>query len=82
MQFFGEPWDAPVCDPHDEASVPQAETPVGRACFAYHCGRLIAEGDQGFLIPYAGPEDAGLKPWHRRCFQLTIMPAPFWRDLP
>jgi hypothetical protein len=74
MEFFGEPWDAPICDPDDETSVPQAPTPVGRPCFAHACSELIKGGDQGVLIPFH-PFDGEprLEPWHRKCFLREIL---------
>lgn len=72
MQYFGDPWDAPVCDPDDEASVDQAPTPVGDPCL--DCDVPIAEGDQGVIFPYApadGPPRMGAH--HRRCFLRSIL---------
>lgn len=79
MQYFGEPWDAPVCDPDDPDSVPQAATPVGRPCM--RCKSLINDGDQGLLIPYAPEEGApSLEPWHRLCFMRDILGPNFDLD--
>lgn len=73
MQYFGEPWDAPVCDPDDEASVEQAPTPVGQQCFAHGCGEPIKEGDRGFLIPYMPYEgEPSLEAWHRWCLMKEV----------
>lgn len=45
MRWFGESWGAPVNETTDHV-----DTPVGESC-AQGCGRPIAEGDQGVLIP-------------------------------
>lgn len=72
MFFFGEPWDAPVCDPDDEASVPQAPTPVGQPCL--DCQVPIAEGDQGLLIPFQRASgEVTIEPHHRRCFLRQVL---------
>lgn len=62
MEFFGEPWDAPVCE--DTA---QAPTPTGQLCF--DCKIPIKDGDRGFLIPYLPADGAPtVEAWHFRCF--------------
>lgn len=65
--FFGQPWDAPVCE-----DSPQAPTPVGQPCM--RCEVAIKDGDQGFLIPYAPATGyPHLAPWHRACFMTEIV---------
>lgn len=65
--FFGQPWDAPVCE-----DAPRAPTPVGHPCL--DCGLPIQDGDQGFLIPYVrGPGWVTIEPHHRLCFLLQIL---------
>lgn len=67
MEFFGEPWDAPVCE-----DTPQAPTPTGQLCF--RCKVPIKDGDQGLLIPYAPMTgEPSLEPWHRLCFMREIL---------
>lgn len=68
MQYFGKPWDAPVCE-----DTPHALTPVGRPCL--DCGVPIKKGDRGYLIPFArtdGP--ATIEPHHRVCFHRQVVP--------
>jgi hypothetical protein len=74
MQFFGEPWDAPIC-----AYIAQAPTPVGELCL--DCDKPIREGDQGLLIQFVPfvPADGApyMAPHHRRCFIRSIWPDGF-----
>lgn len=68
MQYFGKPWDAPVCK-----DTRQALTPIGAPCL--DCGRPIEEGDRGYLIPFArtdGP--ATIEVHHRVCFHRQVVP--------
>lgn len=72
MQFFGEPWDMPALD--DAEQVP---TPVGQACVS-PCGELIAEGEQGILIPgiVEGPMGAPIPKmvaFHRECWIRNVI---------
>lgn len=65
--FFGEPWDAPCCE-----DSPRAPVPVGQPCLG--CEVPIAEGDQGWLIPFAPARGYPvLAPWHRSCFLESIL---------
>ena len=76
MKYFGNPWGtsegpAPVCDPDDADSVPQAPTPVGQPCV--DCEVQIKEGDQGLLIPYHWATSAVTEePHHIRCFLQSV----------
>jgi hypothetical protein len=71
MKFFGEPWNAPVCE-----DTPQAPTPVGELCL--DCDKPIRDGDQGLLIPFAPTDRAPyMAPHHRRCFIRSIWPDGF-----
>lgn len=65
--FFGQPWDAPVCEMGT-----QVDTPVGQPCLA--CEVPLVEGDRGLLIPYA-PERGypHLAAWHHGCFLESIL---------
>jgi hypothetical protein len=67
--WFGQAWDAPVCE-----GAPQLAVPVGEPCL--RCDVKITEGDRGVLIPYGGPAGGGdpaLAPWHRGCFLAEIV---------
>lgn len=50
MKWFGESWGAPICDPKYHWL-----TPTGRPCLG--CGKPIADGDQGFMVPNHGAEE-------------------------
>lgn len=58
VQWFGESWGAPICDPQDHAPNP------GGQCM--RCDAAITSTDQGVLIPHYGFDvrDA----FHLRCF--------------
>ena len=55
MNWFGESWRAPACDPAD-----QVETPIGVQCA--HCEEKIAAGDRGVFL------NGDPKPFHFECF--------------
>lgn len=65
MQWFGESWNAPVCE-----TVEHARTPVGQLCF--QCNKAIRESDRGLLIPLAGDGEPLIYPWHLRCFLQAV----------
>lgn len=68
MMFFGERWDAPVCDPPAK----QIPTPVGERC--YRCNEAIIAGDQGHLFgSVAADESLGTTAVHRECFLLDVV---------
>lgn len=57
FRWFGEPWDAPACEP--DTRIP---TPVGMSCDECHV--LIEYDSQGVRIP--GTD--GYVAYHLRCF--------------
>lgn len=65
MQWFGQSWGAPICDPQDHAA-----TPVGEHCG--WCEEPITEEDSGVLIPHVGApfraHEYVTVPYHRECF--------------
>lgn len=63
-RWFGESWDAPVCD-----LATHAATPVGETC--PDCGGGIFEGHQGLLIPWA--EDGVERAYHLKCFLRDVL---------
>lgn len=66
MMWFGPSWGAPVCEPSRSAA-----TPVGQACDGGGCPRLIADSDQGVLVPRAdAPGSAGA--YHLTCWLRAI----------
>ncbi|MGC2652293.1 MAG: hypothetical protein WA317_01535 [Mycobacterium sp.] len=66
MEFFGERWDAPVCD-----DARQVSTPVGEPC--WRCEELIVEGDQGFVQPLVRVVgDVVLVCIHRACMVAEV----------
>lgn len=74
--FFGQPWDAPVCE-----DSPQVPVPVGQPCMA--CELEIRQEDQGFLIPYAPATGyPHLAAWHRSCFLASILGPVLSASLP
>lgn len=48
--YFGESWDAPICD-----GAPNAATPIGVPCNA--CNYPIEDGDQGLIQGILAKED-------------------------
>lgn len=67
MLYFGDPWDAPVID-----SGTPTETPVGQECC--RCGRPVAEGDQGIVVPHLADDGSSSPtPAHRGCFMADTM---------
>ncbi len=68
MQWFGESWGAPVCDP--KTHIP---TPVGSSCAA--CSAPIAAADCGVHLPFVGdPSGKGYLDYHHLCFLRSILP--------
>lgn len=55
MNWFGESWLAPACDPAD-----RVETPVDLECA--HCEERIAAGDRGVFL------NGDPRPFHFECF--------------
>jgi len=69
VQWFGEDWGAPVCRAADHV-----DTPVDLEC-AY-CGRLIDEGDAGFVMPWLpGDGDVSIMVTHVHCLLQAVLPA-------
>jgi hypothetical protein len=50
MLWFGESWDAPMCEPGAHAP-----TPVGVLCMS--CEEPIEEGDRGVMMPQGGLDE-------------------------
>ena len=69
MNWFGESWGAPCCDPDLHV-----ETPAGMGCI--ECGVAIEVGDQGFIsIVYPTNERIT---YHKVCFLRTVIPCMQW----
>jgi hypothetical protein len=66
MKWFGESWDAPVCEIVDHVA-----TPVGEKCL--HCDEPIAEGDYGVVIPLVDGNATIPIPEHYACFMRRII---------
>ncbi len=68
MLWFGESWQAPVCE--EEGHV---ETPVGQECFG--CDKLIEATDSGVVLPFeGGTEDPRREaPYHKACFIRSLL---------
>jgi len=65
--WFGKSWGAPVCDDSTHF-----QTPVGETCAA-GCGRSIAGGDGGLVIPhYYAPGRMRLTAEHIECFRNAV----------
>jgi len=63
MRYFGEPWDAPVCNEGE-----QVPTPVGSQC--EQCHKAIEDGDRGLmLVMYSEERDF---PVHLSCLFNSI----------
>ncbi len=68
MKWFGERWEATICD-----TAEHTKTPVGTSCYGC-CGKSIEEGDQGFVVPVIdSPDELSI---HKKCFVRTV----FGRD--
>lgn len=68
MYWFGDSWDAPVCE-----TTHHIATPVGELC--QWCGPScpIEDGDQGFVLPLIKPDGfTGTIYFHRVCFLREI----------
>jgi hypothetical protein len=69
IRWFGESWDAPICDP--ELHI---EVPVGMICFGHdhmHEGRTveIMPSDQGVTMPYVREDrTVGRCAYHLDCW--------------
>ncbi len=70
MNWFGESWGAPVCEPAERVS-----TPVGAACL--RCEKPIAEDDCGVFLTSMGAD----QPIHFGCFLVEIGFPEFLRAL-
>lgn len=69
MNWFGEDWGAPCCDPQQHV-----DTPVNKQCV--DCDGLIREQDQGFAADvYPTGERIA---YHRVCFLRTVIPCDMW----
>lgn len=60
MNWFGESWGAPICDPVD--NVP---TPSGTCLY---CEESIGPDDSGVMMPVLGLDALDLVPEHVECF--------------
>lgn len=68
-KWFGESWEAPVCQDDNHVDVP-----IGALCEDFNCRRPITECDQGFLIYHYEQEKSGYRPWHKACLIGQIIP--------
>lgn len=66
--YFGEPWPSGVCEMGT-----QRPTPSGTPCA--WCKYPIEDGDQGVLIPFYGPDELTVLPWHKECFMRSTLPT-------
>lgn len=62
MNWFGQSWGAPICQPADHM-----ETPVDECCT--RCDLAIGSDDQGLMLPN---EEGFLIPFHLVCFLRAI----------
>lgn len=69
MDYFGKPWDAPICD--DGTQIP---TPVGTDCA--WCEVPIQDGDRGVVIPAFGNSGWRSTSWHKECFLRSTVGSP------
>lgn len=60
MKWFGESWNAPVCDPENKV-----ETPVGDTCM--HCADGIEATNQGVMMPFWDGVAHRMVSYHRLC---------------
>lgn len=71
IKWFGEPWDAPVCEPAAKVDHPRYKN-------CEECHDPFKRGDQGVLIEYLyednDPPSVGSRTaaWHLNCFLWTI----------
>jgi hypothetical protein len=67
-KWFGKSWGAPCCE--EDEHLP---TPVGQPCLK--CGKAIAAGDQGVLMPMVWMDKrATVEAQHLDCFLKSILP--------
>jgi hypothetical protein len=75
VKWFGEDWEAPVCNPDEHA-----ETPLGALC--ENCGVRFEADDRGVILPCL--EAAGVRdyPLHLNCLlEMTVGPDWFRKAL-
>lgn len=65
MRWFGEPWNAPICDPSTHT-----ETPIGQECL--YCSERIHVGDQGVIMPYHQETKVTFEPYHLDCLLQSV----------
>lgn len=75
MNWFGEDWGAPCCDPQQHVG-----TPMGCRCM--ECRTPIGEQDQGFTTVTYVQEERIAVAYHRVCFLRTVVPCEMWEHLP
>jgi hypothetical protein len=70
LRWFGDSWDAPVCDPRAHV-----DTPVGSPCWGHEHlhgplrPAVIEDGDQGVTLPYyPGEQTVVTIAYHLRCW--------------
>lgn len=62
VQWFGQSWDAPICE-----IAPKAEVPVGRVCG--WCGETFGPEDSGLLLD----ADETTMPYHVECQLRSVL---------
>lgn len=69
VKFFGQPWDAPVCDDGE-----QVDVPVGQRCEG--CGRRFTHDERGLVLPHYASDGLRDYPIHVDCLLAKIAPGP------
>lgn len=70
MKWFGESWNAPICEPAEHVERPNLE--------CMYCDAELVDGDQGVVMPYLEDPDSPVS-WvaaHLDCFLGAIGVAP------
>lgn len=69
MNWFGESWGAPVCEPAS-----RVETPVGTRCA--RCGERFEAREAGLRVPFLSAPGARAPhlDYHRMCLAALILP--------
>ncbi len=65
MNWFGETWNAPVCDPENHV-----DTPIGEWCS--QCKQKIQEQDKGLMVPHDMGGTVTERPVHIKCFLVMV----------
>lgn len=75
MKWFGESWGAHACEGEHVA------TPAGAICFG-SCGKPIADGDRGVVLPFLGFKGSPANPVPEAPYHLACIMRAIFGDTP